>query len=149
MLQSPAANRPNDFIGTRFGLKSANTHLHLLEAFSALMKISPPPQVAARLDELLRLVRDSLIIAPGTLPAFFDPDWQNACGLRSYGHDNETAFLLLDAAAALGAPDDDATWETARGLTDQVLDVGWDARFGGCFETGNARGKIYSDRKTG
>lgn len=147
ILKAPDARRPNDLIGTRFGRKSANTILHLLEAFAALLRVWPEALLAKRQEQLLALTRDILIGPPGALPPSFDPDWRNPSGNRSYGHDVEAAFLLLDAAASLGEPHDDTTWQAARRLTDHALDHGWDARFGGCFDVADERGTIRCDEK--
>jgi mannobiose 2-epimerase len=147
ILKARDARRLNDLIGTRFGRKSSNTILHLLEAFAALLRVWPEELLATRQKQLLALARDTLMVSPGTLPPSFDPDWQNPSGIRSYGHDVETAFLLLDAAASLGKPHDDATWQAAQQLTDQVLDHAWDARYGGCFDVADERGKLRSDQK--
>ena len=56
ILTAPAdPNDPvSDAIGTRYGYKSMNSHIHLLEAFTALYEVWPDPLVATRLGSLLK-----------------------------------------------------------------------------------------------
>ena len=60
-----AAGRTNDAIGTRYGLKSMNTHIHLLEAFAGLYAEWPDPGLRARLDEVFEIVRDKIMSIRG------------------------------------------------------------------------------------
>src|SRR5688500_19363158 len=54
-------------------------------------------------------------------------------GLDSYGHDVETAYLLLESAHALGVRNHMKN-HTSRMLLDHALDHGWDKAGGGFFE---------------
>lgn len=144
---APGAGR-NDPVGTRYGLKSMNTHIHLLEAFAALYEIWPDPQLRTRLEEVFLLVRDKIAVSPpGALNLYFSPDWTPVPDHDSYGHDIETAFLLIEAAAALHIPDDPRTWEVARQLVDHTLDVGLDAKNGGFYDAGSVTGTISNPEK--
>ena len=137
-----ASNAPGapvgDAIGTRYGFKSMNTHIHLLEAFSALYQAAPQPLVRRRLEEVLAIVRDRIAVAPGALNLYFTPDWRAVPDHDSYGHDIETAFLLAEASMALGRPNDARTWSVAKSLVDNPLAVGWDAELGGFYDAGTA-----------
>lgn len=125
-----------DAIGTVLGQKSMNTHIHLLEALSALYEANPDASVRRRLAEVFGIVRDKVATPAGYLHMFFSPDWRPTPGEDSYGHDIETAYLLVEAAAALGKPDDRKTWALARRIVDHTLAVGCDARFGGVYDSG-------------
>lgn len=140
ILTAPAdPNDPvSDAIGTRYGYKSMNSHIHLLEAFTALYEVWPDPLVAARLEEVFRLVRDRIAVEPGCLHLYFTPDWRPLPDHDSFGHDVETAYLLTEAAAALGQPDDARAWSVARQLVDHALDFGWDDKSGGFYDAGGA-----------
>ena len=140
ILTSPygAAKHPNDPIGTRYGFKSMNTHIHLLEAFAELAKVWPDAALKARLGEVFRIVRDRIAVPPGCLNLYFNPDWRSVPDHDSFGHDVETAYLLAEAAEVLGIPDDRATWKVARALVDHALDFGWDAAHGGFYDRGSA-----------
>jgi len=127
-----------DEIGTTYSQKSMNTHIHLLEAFTELYMVWPDATVRARLDELFHGVRDKVYNPDGYLTMFFKPDWTRASTQDSYGHDIETAYLLVEAAEALGLQDDEKTWEVARKLVDHALRYGWDAAHGGFYDHGEA-----------
>ncbi|MBN1421757.1 MAG: AGE family epimerase/isomerase [Planctomycetes bacterium] len=136
-----------DGIGTPHGYKSMNTHIHLLEAFTALHEIDPDPLVRDRLEELLRIVRDTIAVDPGCLNYYFTPDWRAVPMHDSFGHDIETAFLLVEATEALGRPDDPATWRMARKIVDHALAWGWDEKNGGFFEGGQAFAPAHDRKK--
>ena len=82
--------------------KSMNTHLHLLEAFTSLYRITPNEQLRNRVVELIRIFLDR-IIDPRTnhLYLFFDDQWQVRSNVISYGHDIEAAWLLQVAAETI------------------------------------------------
>ncbi len=69
---------------------------------------------------------------------YLTPDWHAVPAHDSFGHDIETAYLLVEAADALGIPDDPKTWHMARRLVDHALDWGWDDQHGGFFYKGEA-----------
>lgn len=137
-----------DGIGTPYGYKSMNTHIHLLEALAALQKVWPNERVRERLEELLALVRDRIAITPGALNYYFTPDWRPVPMHDSFGHDIETAFLMVEAADVLGRPDDEPTWRMARALVDHALDWGWDAANGGFYYSGQAFAPAFERQKS-
>ncbi len=130
--------RAADAIGTRYGFKSMNSHIHLLEALTELRRVWPDPRVEKRLREVFLVVRDKIAVEPGCLNLYFTPDWRPVPDHDSFGHDVETAYLLLEAAEALGEPDDPRTVAVARSLVDHALDWGWDTERGGFFDKGAA-----------
>jgi mannobiose 2-epimerase len=54
----------------------------------------------------------------------------------------ETAFLLLEAAHALGLDEDEPTLELTKRMVDHSLTYGWDAEKGGFFYMGKIRNGI-------
>lgn len=134
----PPTPTATDFIGTRYGFKSMNTHIHLLEAFTALYEVWPDPIVKKRLRETFHVVRDKVAVFPGCLNLFFTPDWRPVPDHDSFGHDIETAYLLAEASKALRQTDDPETWKMARMLVDHALEFGWDAEGGGFYDNGSA-----------
>jgi mannobiose 2-epimerase len=85
------------------------------------------------------------------LNLFFSKDWQpvsHAAESRSYilnniytdhvsfGHDIETAYLLIDAAQTLYGKADSITLQVARKLTDHSLQHGFDKNYYGLFDKG-------------
>ncbi len=83
--------------------KSMNTHLHVLEAYTALYKIWPDEKLQ---QQQLKLINNftRFIIDDNTshLKLFFDETWVSKSTIISYGHDIEAAWLLLEAAEVLG-----------------------------------------------
>lgn len=134
-------------ISPAYGLKSMNAHIHLLEALTALHAAWPDPNVKARLNEVFEIVRDRIAVAPGCLHLFFHPDWRPVPDHDSFGHDIETAFLLLEAQHVLKRDDEAKTLAVARSLVDHGLDVGWDETHGGFYDYGTAYGKACGREK--
>src|SRR5439155_21844047 len=95
-----------DAIGTVYGRKSQNTHIHVLEALTALYGVWPDPAVRARLEEVFQLVRDRITADAGYLHLSFAPDWTPVPDNDSYGPDAEAGCLLVEAAASPGQPRD-------------------------------------------
>lgn len=89
--------------------KTMNTHLHILEAYANFYRSWPDPLLHQRLKNLIDLFLDK-IIDPQTkhLICFFDAQWNPAPAPVSYGHDIETAWLLLEAAEIAGYRLEDA-----------------------------------------
>lgn len=140
-ILAPVDGRISDEIGTHYGYKSMNTHIHLLEAITGLYAVWPDPLVKTRLQEVFEIVRDRIYVDPGCLSLYFNPDWRPVPDLDSFGHDIETAFLLTEAAEALGIPDDARTWSAARRLVDHALEVGFDHQHGGFYNEGTTFGR--------
>ena len=136
-----------DRLGVYHGFKSMNSHIHLLEALTELKKVDDRPVVKERLRELLSIVRDRIAVEPGALNLYLTPDWRAIPAHDSFGHDVETAFLLVEAAAALGMPDDEKTWQVSRSLVDHALEWGWDPDHGGFYDKGESFGGPAFDRK--
>jgi mannobiose 2-epimerase len=83
--------------------KSMNTHLHVLEAYTALLRVWPDARLRARLAALVALFVERIVdVERGHVIAFFDEDWTPRSDLVSYGHDIETSWLLLEACDVLG-----------------------------------------------
>ena len=143
----PIPKRP-PAIGVPPGLKSTNAHLHLLEALSALSKVDKREIVKERLREVFLIFRDRLIAEPGALYVLLTPDWRPVSMEDSFGHDVEAAYLMVEAAHALGMPDDPKTWQVARLLVDHALKWGWDSEHGGFYDRARAvEARAFDQRK--
>jgi mannobiose 2-epimerase len=134
-------------VGARGDQKSMNTSIHLLEAFTSLYQVWPDPTVKKRLEEMLQICQDKIYAEPGYLILFFSADWEPQPSDDSYGHDVEAAFLLTEAAATIGSPDDPKTWHIARRLVDHALEVGVDPQHGGLYNSGGVGGGNYSNQR--
>jgi mannobiose 2-epimerase len=133
VVQPPIPIGPENF-------KSMNTHIHLLEAFTQLYQVWPDPTVRARLEELLAIIRDKIAVEPGAMNLFFTNAWRPIPGNDSYGHDVETAYLMLETDEVLHGKASDKTERMAKMLVDHALAYGWDAKNGGFFQNGPAFG---------
>lgn len=124
------------------GYKDQNSSIHLLEALTDLYKVWPDPLVKERLREMLFLIRDTIVTPTGYLTLFLDRNW-NAVSFKnkpdsiiakhhnldhvSFGHDVETAYLMLEASQVLGITDDATTHSIAKNMVDHALTNGWDS----------------------
>lgn len=122
--------------------KDTNTHIHLLEAFTALYRASKDEAVRARLEELIKVVVTRIVQPSNYAHKEFFRDWRvHDRPVVSYGHDLETAWLLLDALEALGeVGDHEAVRQVALGIGKHSAERGFDAAKGGYFEEGTPGG---------
>jgi mannobiose 2-epimerase len=131
--------------------KDQNTSIHLMEAFTAFYKVFPEEPVRARLTEMLELIRDTMLNPAGYLHLFFDTNWKpvsykdstRAFILKnpyfdhiSFGHNIETAYLLVDASRTLYGNPDPNTLAAAEKLMDHTLRYGFDQQYYGLFDKG-------------
>ncbi|MCJ7467946.1 MAG: AGE family epimerase/isomerase [Maribacter sp.] len=142
-------NHYDNFI--RKDWKDQNSSIHLLESFTALYGAWPDPLVRERLEELFYLIRDTITTEKGYLTLHLQRDW-TPVSLRdssevyrkqnfyldhvSFGHDVETAFLLLEASHAMGLQHDTITARKAKKMVDHALEWGWDSQKGGFYDGG-------------
>jgi mannobiose 2-epimerase len=78
---------------------------------------------------------------------YFTPDWRPIPDHDSYGHDVETAYLILEAETALGSDARQKTEVMARALVDHALAYGWDKQNGGFYRDGTTFGVAEDKRK--
>jgi len=123
------------------GYKSMNTHIHLLEALSQLYEVWKDDTLRQRLEELLAIIRDKVCVRPGVMNLYFTNEWQPYPDHDSYGHDVETAYLMLEAEDVLGRGHDPRTERMAKMLVDHALAYGWDETYGGLFREGTTFGR--------
>lgn len=84
---------------------TANSHLHLVEAYTALVRAWPVAGPKAALGDLVRLMLERFLAPHGTsLHQALDGALQPLPGPSSYGHDIEASWLLEEAGDALGDP---------------------------------------------
>jgi mannobiose 2-epimerase len=128
--------------------KSQNTLLHVMEAYTALLRVCPTDEVREALHRLIEVMIERVYDArSGHLGLFFTADWQAATDRVSYGHDIEAAWLLIDAADAVGDPVLRANVErVAVRLVETTLREGVDAD-GAVMNEGGPRGAENRDRE--
>lgn len=133
------------------GYKDQNSSIHLLEALTELYQVWPDSLLRERLSEMLHLIRDTIVTPKGYLTLFLTPDWKpisfrdssEAVILQhhnldhvSFGHDVETAYLMLEASHVLGLKHDGITHTIAKKMVDHALNNGWDENAGGFYDEG-------------
>lgn len=131
--------------------KDYNSSIHLLEAFTELYRVWPDSLVRERVIEMLTLIRDTIANQNGYLELFFERNWHHVSYRDSsqsiqrerwyydhvsFGHDVETAYLMLEASHVLGMKDDHKTLSMAKRMVDHALSYGWDTEKGGFYDMG-------------
>ncbi len=131
--------------------KDQNSSIHLLEAFTELYTAWPNKLLRKRLVEMLELIRDVIITEKGYLTLYLTEGWKpisfkdSVVAVReanysldhvSFGHDVETAFLLLEASHVLGVGNNEKTLKIAKKLVNHSLQYGWDSENGGFYYEG-------------
>lgn len=80
-------------------IKTMNTHLHIMEAYTTLAQVSNMSEVKKALSSIVLLFCDKFIDEnSGRLKLFFDENWNENLHHHSYGHAIETVWLLNEAA---------------------------------------------------
>lgn len=85
--------------------KSQNTHLHIMEGYTNLLRAWPDAELRRTQAELIEVML-TRILNPKThhLGLFFSETWELRYPRVSYGHDIEAAWLLTEAAEVVGDP---------------------------------------------
>ncbi|MHA4845889.1 AGE family epimerase/isomerase [Flavitalea antarctica] len=138
-------------LSSDLGYKDQNSSIHLLEAFTELYAVWPDPLVKTRLQEMLQLIRDTMVHSKGYLQLFFTPDWKpvthkdsarevimerRSLDHVSFGHDVETAYLMMEATEIAGNHNDKKTALVGKRMVDHALLNGWDKVLAGFYDQG-------------
>lgn len=120
------------------GAKSANTHLHLMEALTELYQATHDAQVRKSLEEALKINSTYFYPSDPSKSSFHrQPDWQlvtapSSAGL-SYGHNVEFAWLMIRAEKTLGR---EPSWRHFEAHLNHALRYGYDHQRGGLYSRG-------------
>jgi mannose/cellobiose epimerase-like protein (N-acyl-D-glucosamine 2-epimerase family) len=120
------------------GYKSANAHLHWMEALAELYEVSRHPAVRGSLEESLRINQQYFYpLAAGRSCFHRHPDWSEVTDPRSaglsYGHNVEFAWLMIRAEQVLGL---EPSWEHFHRHLEHALKYGTDLERGGLYSRG-------------
>jgi len=142
------SSQTRDAIGTPIGLKDANTTTDLLACFADLYRVWPDAVLRERLAELLSILRDRLVVAPGVMHMYAHPDWTPVPDFARYGQILHSADHLLSASQALAGAVDPISEQVAKGMVDTMLRVAWDPQKGGFYLAGSSFGPTYIEDMT-
>src|SRR6202012_3144386 len=85
--------------------KSMNTHLHVLESYTGLLRVWPDTRLRERTRALVEIFLARIIDRETPrFNAFFEDDWSVRSRHVSPGHDIEGSWLLCEAAEAVADP---------------------------------------------
>ncbi|MDW7691233.1 AGE family epimerase/isomerase [Flammeovirgaceae bacterium SG7u.111] len=131
--------------------KDYNSSIHILEAFAELYVVWKDELLKDRLREMLLITRDKIIGEKGYMSLYFEKDWTAISFQQesdsvikqnfwldhvTFGHDIETAYLLLEAAEVLGEEVEETEHFTKK-MVDLALENGFDEEYKGVFDGGN------------
>ena len=133
--------RPAKSVVNLVSTKSQNTHLHVMEAYTNLLRVWPDEGLKANQRALLELMVTRIYDGQSHhLRLFLADDWTPRSAGFSYGHDIEAAWLMTEAARVLGDSGlIDRTRRLAVEIAETTLKEGVD-RDGGVFNEGDAGG---------
>jgi len=128
--------------------KSMNTHLHVMEAYTNLLRVWKDRELDAKHRELIEVTIDRILdSSTGHFRMFFDNQWNSLSDHISFGHDIEGSWLIVEAAEVLG---DRSLIERARKLAltmaEAVYREGLDTD-GSLFYESNSKGEMIDPNK--
>jgi mannobiose 2-epimerase len=128
--------------------RSMNTHLHLMEAYTNLLRAADTPRLRALLRSLVALHLERILDPQsGHLVLFFDEGFRPLPGGVSFGHDIETSWLLVEAAEAVDDPVLlGSAREAALRMARVALAEGFDRQHGGLFAERHPDGRLDDDK---
>ena len=105
-------------------VKSQNTNLHVLEAYTNYYRIAPTAEVREALLSLIQTMQEHVILPNGHLGLFFDEQWRPTSAQFSAGHDIECSWLLNEAADVLGIDCDETVCRLAEAAQEDLHEDG-------------------------
>lgn len=140
---SPAEFAVRDALGTPLGCKDANTTSDLMIALADLYGVWPDALVRERMSEVFRIVRDRLVVAPGSVHQYCHADWTPIPDFARYCQTLHTGNLLRATARVLGLSEDERTRDVLGSIVDWALRHAWDSETGGFLHAGSTFGDTY------
>lgn len=105
-------------------VKSQNTNLHVMEAYTNYYRVAHNPVVREALISLIDTFKQHIMLPSGHLGLFFDEHWHPTNDHYSAGHDIECSWLLKEAADVLGIDCDDTVCRLAEASQEDLHDDG-------------------------
>lgn len=135
----PCPDRPILGLPDRVGLKSANAHLHWMEALSEHLDATADAPARSALEEVLEInTRFFFPADPARCCPYRTPGWGPIGGPGrdgfSFGHNVEFAWLMIRAQEVLRTP---PAWDRFDALMRHTLKHGFDHERGGFYASGS------------
>ncbi len=105
-------------------IKSQNTNLHILEAYTNYLRIRPLSEVRGALSLLIDTFEHYIMLPSGHLGLFFDEQWHPTNDHFSAGHDIECSWLLKETADVLGICCNDTVLQLAKAASEGLFPDG-------------------------
>ncbi len=109
--------------------KTMNTHLHIIEPYTNLLRVWPEAGLLKATKSLLEIFLDRIGNPEyrGHMGLFYDNDWQRLDSEISYGHDIEASWLLLETAQVINGVENNPellkrTLESTHRMADAALE---------------------------
>ena len=117
------------------GKRSLNTHLHIIEAYTNLLRVWENAALRERLKELLMTLIDNILDSDTFhFKLYLDENWHAVAPLISYGHDIEGSWLMCESAQILNDKNLlDKVKDIAVVMAQRVYDQGLDNDYGGLY----------------
>lgn len=129
-------------------IKDYNTHLHILEAMTALYQLTGDARVQSHLNQLIDIFLDKMIGKRSFIPLVFAKNWStHGAPLVSYGHDIETIWLIHEAMKVVGRGHEVSAIATLIRVGQHAADKGFDHGRGGFYEEGLYNGSVTKNGK--
>ena len=128
--------------------KSMNTNLHVLEAYTNLVRANGDKRAHKSLEALLHITLDKIINRDFHFELFFDMDWNSLTKNISYGHDIEGSWLLYEAALAIGDENlISKVKQTALAIAEVTYNAAIDRKNGGLFSGCDTEGQTHAKKE--
>ena len=128
--------------------KSMNTNLHVLEAYTTLMRASSDRRVLKALEALLHITLEKIVNSSWNFNLFFDMNWKPLSGDISCGHDIEGSWLLCEAALAIGNENlISKVKQAALKIAETTFATAIDRQNGGLYSGRGSVGKLHSKKE--
>jgi mannobiose 2-epimerase len=129
-------------------LKTMNTNLHILEAYTNLLKADKGNiPVKKALESLLIVLLEKIVNKNRQFSLFFDLNWNSLSKEISYGHDIEGSWLLYDAALVLENKELlSRVKQVALEIADVIYDKAIDKKNGGIVNDCDEHGKANENK---
>jgi mannobiose 2-epimerase len=128
--------------------KSMNTHLHVMEGYSNLLRVWDGEGLRDRLRDLVEIHLERIVDRDRShLLLFFDEEWRPVDRAVSYGHDIEASWLIVEAAEIVGdAGLREEAARTAEKIARVTLAEGFDREHGGVLAERADGGRLDDEK---